>query len=119
MEKIKSDREMQKEIESDRMKSEKEIELEKIKSEKEDREMQMKIEMERIKSEKEVRLKQAEMENNNRTIDSSDKNFKYVPEFVEGEEEDFFLQFEKNAKLRNWDESEWALLVQSKFKGKA
>ena len=66
--------------------------------------------MEKIKSDKEVRLKQAEMENNNRTIDSSDKNFKYVPEFVEGEEEDFFLQFEKNAKLRNWDESEWALV---------
>ena len=39
-------------------------------------------------------------------------------EFVEGEEENFFLQFEKNAKLRGWDESEWALLVQSKFKGK-
>ena len=48
-----------------------------------------------------------------------ERKVKYVPEFVESEEESFFLQFEKNAKLRGWDESEWALLVQSKFKGKA
>ena len=48
-----------------------------------------------------------------------EKRVKYVPEFVEGEEENFFLQFEKTAKLRQWSEEDWALLVQSKFKGKA
>ena len=44
---------------------------------------------------------------------------KQVPEFVDGEEENFFLQFEKVAKLRGWAEESWALLVQLKFRGKA
>ncbi len=45
-----------------------------------------------------------------------------MPNFVEGEEEKFFIQSEKKkktAKLRGWDENDWALLVQSKFEGKA
>lgn len=42
-----------------------------------------------------------------------------LPEFVEDEAEDFFIQFEKVASLKGWDKIEWALLVQTKFKGKA
>lgn len=79
----------------------------------------MEVEMEKIKADKEIKIKQAEIGSGARGIGNTDKKVKYVPEFVEGEEEDFFLQFEKTAKLREWDESEWALLVQSKFKGKA
>ncbi len=41
-----------------------------------------------------------------------------MPKFVEWEEEKFFLEFEKTAKLRGCDGDEWALLVQSKFDGK-
>ena len=45
---------------------------------------------------------------------------KYIPEFVEGEEDNFFLQFEKNpARLRKWSEEEWTFLIQTKFKVKA
>lgn len=34
-------------------------------------------------------------------------------------EEDSFLQFEKIAKLKKWNTSDWALLILSKFKRKA
>lgn len=37
---------------------------------------------------------------------------------MEGEEEKFALQFEKIARLREWNEDDLALLIQSKFKGK-
>ena len=40
----------------------------------------------------------------------------FLPEFVEGEEEDFFAQFEKVAKLRKWQKAEWAMLVQIKLR---
>ena len=43
----------------------------------------------------------------------------FLPEFVEGEEENFFDQFEKVAKLRKWKKAEWAMLVQIKLKVKA
>ena len=42
----------------------------------------------------------------------------FLPEFVEGEEEDFFAQFEKVAKFRKWQKAEWAMLLQIKLKGK-
>ena len=71
-----------------------------------------------IEADKEVRLKQAEFGGTSEKIDF-DHRVKHVPEFVEGEEENFFLQFEKVAKLREWNVKDWPLLVQSKFKGKA
>ena len=43
----------------------------------------------------------------------------FVPDFVENEAENFFLQFEKVAELKGWPEEEWALLVQIKLKGRA
>lgn len=42
-----------------------------------------------------------------------------MPEFVQEETEDFLVQFEKIAELRGWPEEEWALLVQTRLKGKA
>ena len=81
--------------------------------------MQVQTERMRIEAEKEVRLKQVETGSNGRDNRDVDRRERHVPLFVEGEEENFFLQFEKTAKLRNWDEEDWALLVQSKFTGKA
>ncbi|KAG7156162.1 putative SCAN domain-containing protein-like 5 [Homarus americanus] len=43
----------------------------------------------------------------------------HLPEFVEEEAEEFIIQFEKVATIKEWDKSDWAILVQSKFKGKA
>ncbi|KAK3886585.1 hypothetical protein Pcinc_009233 [Petrolisthes cinctipes] len=40
-------------------------------------------------------------------------------EFMDEEAENFFIQFEKIATLREWPEEEWALLVQTKLRGKA
>ena len=42
----------------------------------------------------------------------------FLSEFVEGEEEDFFIQFQEVAQLRKWKKAEWALLVQIKLRGK-
>ena len=43
--------------------------------------------------------------------DSVNKKTSFVPNFVENEAEDFFLQFEKVTELKGWPEKEWALLV--------
>lgn len=85
----------------------------------------MKLQLEtKLEIEKEKQLTEREKIKASRGIGvrdtkDGDKRVKYVPEFVEGEEENFFLQFEKTARLRKWDEDDWALLIQSKFKGKA
>ena len=75
--------------------------------------------MQKEKEQTERERIRAESETGGRENRDGERKVKFVPEFVEGEEENFFLQFEKNAKLRGWDGSEWALLVLSKFKGKA
>ena len=41
----------------------------------------------------------------------------FLPEIVEGEEEDFFAQCEKATKLRKSQKAEWAMLVEIKLKG--
>ena len=42
-----------------------------------------------------------------------------LPEFMDEEAEDFFIQFEKVATIKDWKKNDWAMLVQSRFKGKA
>ena len=81
----------------------------------------MQIQKESIRAEKEIKLKQ--MEIGSKGVDDDlhrvDVKVNFLPEFVEGEEEDFFAQFEKVAKLRKWQKAEWAMLVQIKMKSKA
>lgn len=101
---------MQREMEIEKIKADKEIE--KIKA---DKEIEVQKEKEQTERER-IRARSGTGVRENR---DGDKRVKYVPEFVEGEEENFFLQFEKTARLREWNEGDWALLVQSKFKGKA
>lgn len=79
--------------------------------------MQMKMEIEKQQTERE--RKRAGLGSGVRGYGDGDKRVKYIPEFVEGEGEFFFLQFEKTARLREWNEGDWALLIQLKFKGKA
>ena len=76
---------------------------------------------ENIRAQKEMKIKQMEMESRGVDDDAHkvDRRVNYLPKFVEGEEEDFFTQFEKMAQLRKWQKADWALLVQIKFKGKA
>ena len=99
-------------LENFQMECQMQIEKEKIRAE---------TERENINAEKEIKIKQMEIEN--RGVDDAAHRvggkINYLPEFVEGEEEDFFTQFEKVAQLRNWQKAEWALLVQIKLKGKA
>ncbi|XP_076048298.1 uncharacterized protein LOC143029531 [Oratosquilla oratoria] len=89
------------------------------------------VEIEKIRAEKELKLK--EMENKIRLKEievfgaqggrnaggGGDDRVSQLPEFIEGEAEDFFIQFEKLATIRKWERSDWAMLVQAKFTGKA
>lgn len=59
--------------------------------------LEMEIEKEKQLMERE-RIK-ASMGIDVRETKDGDKRVKYVPEFVGGEEENFFLQFEKNCKV--------------------
>ena len=64
---------------------------------------QMQIHKQSIRAEKEIKLKQ--MEIGSKGVDDLhrvDVKVNFLPEFVEGEEEDFFAQFEKVARLRKW-----------------
>ncbi|KAJ8049725.1 hypothetical protein HOLleu_02600 [Holothuria leucospilota] len=44
---------------------------------------------------------------------------KFVPQFKEDDVEKFFTHFEKLAERLHWPKDKWALLIQSKFVGKA
>ena len=106
---------MQTEIEKEKIRAEVQIQKEQIEKEKIRAQVQNLMQKEQTERE---RIK-AGSGNGVKENKDGEKRVKYVPEFVEGEEENFFLQFEKTARLREWSEEDWALLVQSKFKGKA
>ncbi|XP_076030622.1 uncharacterized protein LOC143018919 [Oratosquilla oratoria] len=82
----------------------------------------MQLEIEKIRAEKEIRLKEIEVmgaQGGRNGGGGKDDRISQLPEFVEGEADDFFIQFEKLATIRKWERADWAMLVQIKFKGKA
>ncbi|XP_063601112.1 uncharacterized protein LOC134777204 [Penaeus indicus] len=100
---------------SDEVQMNEQLAMEKLRLEFEYKKMQ-------LQAEKEIKIKELEVEEKlgtRREIGDKDNRAKNLPEFIEEEAEDFFIQFEKVAKIKGWDESDWAVLIQSKFKGKA
>lgn len=95
---------------------------------KEDR-MRLDLEMIQLKladKDREIRLKELEvrkLEIENQSprhgISEYDLRMTQLPEYVESEAENFFIQFEKIASMRAWPKGDWAFLIQSRLKGKA
>ncbi|KAG7170167.1 hypothetical protein Hamer_G012416 [Homarus americanus] len=88
--------------------------MEKLKLEFEFKKMQLEAEREKIQADKEVELRKLEVEERTgirRGNGDKDNKGCNLPEFVEEEAEDVFIQFEKVATIKKWDKSDWAILV--------
>lgn len=97
------------------MKVSEQLAMEKLRLEFEYKKMQ-------LQADKEIKIKELEIEERTGTrrgVGDNDNRIKSLPEIIEEEAEDFFIQFEKIANIKGWNENDWAILVQSKFKGKA
>ena len=94
--------------------------------------LQIQLEQEKSRNEKErshrlsLELELARVRNNvtqhsttNNSNSFLDRQFKYVPEFSEHNIDEFFIKFEHIANLHEWNRSDWAMLIQSKLRGKA
>ncbi|KAK3889158.1 hypothetical protein Pcinc_006734 [Petrolisthes cinctipes] len=102
-----------------------EFELEKLKIETERAREERQFQERKLQVESELKLKELELRklelesggsNRGRSVEV-DLRGGQLPEYIESEAEHFFLQFEKIAEMRGWDQADWAFLVQSKIYG--
>ncbi|XP_063875048.1 uncharacterized protein LOC135108203 [Scylla paramamosain] len=112
---------MQREQKQQEMELKRELQIEQMQKgvELQQIQMQKEIEIEKIRAESKNKVNETRAGNGAQGNGDLEKRAISMPNFVEGEEENFFFQFEKAAKMMGWDENDWAIIVQSKFEGRA